>query len=161
MVTGHGKLFRRGLGMLRVALIAAIPLWIVVSLMRPHSVVVPHDSPTKTDNESMVSSKSEHELAWYSPLWTRNLKEPPIPKEIPQSAPTPEPPRNLPVLLATLVESEGRYAHFASPSGNPRLRSVDELIDDYRVLAIEPGRVQLQRSNKLVWVEIPKTASGQ
>ena len=163
MVIRKKGLLRRSLTLLRAMLVAAIPLWLMICLFRSPSISRTNDlSALVSPSASGVSSpSSEHDLAWYSPLWTRNLKEPPLPKDVPQPAVTPEPPKNLPVLLATLVETQGRYAHFASPSGPPRLRGVDEVIDDYRVLEIEPGRVKLQRSNQLVWVEIPKSMNGR
>jgi hypothetical protein len=98
-----------------------------------------------------------HALAWYAPLWERDLRQPPIP---PVADPRKEPPVEsipLPILLATLVEPQGRYAHFQGRSGKPEMKGLHETIDRFRIQAIEPGRVQLQDQDALVWVAIPNS----
>ena len=143
------------LKMLRVFLIAAIPLTAVSFLLHrppPPNLTVEIEAP-KVESASSVAVS--HDLAWYAPLWERDLKQPAISKQGPAPAPTVEGP--VPTLLATLVEPDGRFAHLVGRSGNPQMKTIDESIDQFRVRAIEPGRVQLQTGERQVWVEIPKS----
>ncbi len=96
------------------------------------------------------------ELAWYAPLWERDLAQPMVDPPFQQPAQQPQPTSPLPHLVATLVDAEFRYAHLADRQGAVRLLEQDETIDGYRVTAIETDRVQLQRGDALVWVEVPK-----
>lgn len=147
--------------LLRGSLVVTIPLILVFGLwQRPQAPTSDSIRTPGTLTSSSEPPRLRHDLAWYSPLWTRNLKESPIPEIGATASTTPEPPRNLPVLLATLVEPQGCFAHFASANGVPRLRGLQESIDNYVVKDIQPGRVQLQVGDATVWVELPRPKGG-
>jgi hypothetical protein len=98
-----------------------------------------------------------HDLAWYAPLWQRDLKQPPIPRAVEEQPAAREPdPGPLPALVATLIEPNARFAHLRDQSGKAQLKGLGDAIDRFRIKAIEPGRVQLQDGDRLVWVQIPK-----
>lgn len=147
-----------GLDAVQIALLAAIPVlsvwfwWTWPKPPSPSSQVVEESIP-------LATPPTTHELAWYAPLWERDLKQPPIPPAAPPQA-APSAPIQLPVLLATLVEPQGRYAHFQGRSGAAEMKGLNETIDRFKVRAIEPGRVQLESDAGLVWVQIPKSGGG-
>lgn len=143
------------LKVLRVALILALPapLWLLRS---PPST--PSASTALSDAPTVLAARETHDLDWYAPLWRRDLKQPPIPQTAPAAVPESIPESPLPALLATLVEPQARYAHLRGRDGRVQLTAPDEMVDDYRVLAIEPGRVQLQRGTRMVWLEVPEVS---
>jgi hypothetical protein len=145
-----------GLRLLRVALLIAFPVsvaWLWATWPKP-PVLVSEAAATPVAEAAMPAA---HALAWYAPLWERDLKQSPIPPVLEPQKATPVESVPLPILLATLVEPHGRYAHFQSRSGKPEMKGLHETIDRFRIQAIEPGRVQLQDHDALVWVAIPKT----
>ena len=147
---------------LRGALVLALPasiglLWITI----PQA---PDLSFEKGEQQMTDPPKhpGAHDLAWYAPLWERDLKQPPIPPAVT------EPPVErqedsgpVPTLLATLVEPDARYAHLRDPAGRVRLKQIDEAIGRFRVAAIEPGRVKLDDGRREVWIEVPKRKGQQ
>lgn len=159
MVSRHPRRWiLSALSVLQMGLLAAIPVlpvWFWWTWPQPPSAsaliveIVATASPLP----------ATHELAWYAPLWERDLKQPPIPPVAPPPV-APSAPIQLPILLATLVESQGRYAHFQGRSGLAEMKGLNETIDRFKVRAIEPGRVQLEGDSGLVWVQIPKAAGG-
>ncbi len=156
MVTGgQVRTIHRGLTVLRAGLVLALP--ITVAMLWGS---FPKRADLTTDTTPFASQPNTEpaarDLAWYAPLWQRDLKQPPIPPA-PRRVSKPSKERDpLPVLLATLVQNDSCFAHFRNRRGEAQLRAVSELIDTYEVLAIEAGRVQLRRGEDLVWVELPK-----
>ncbi len=143
------------LKILRVGFVVMIPL---ISYQMWSSSPPPpqRTTPSITQMAAEYTSPKKHELAWYAPLWQRDLKQPPIPSVAKQlikreeSGPTP-------TLIATLVEPKGRFAHLRGKTGRLQLKGIDEYVDDFQVRAIEPGRVQLQNGHGVFWVTIPKS----
>ena len=76
------------------------------------------------------------ELAWYAPLWERDLAQPMVDPPLQQPTQQPQPTSPLPHLVATLVDAEFRYAHLADRKGALRLLECDETTDGYGVTAI-------------------------
>lgn len=113
---------------------------------------------TAPETQTSVEEAEEdqaHALAWYAPLWERELKQPPIPPVVsaePEDTPVPSGP--VPRLLATLVEPAGSYAHLIGRKGAVELKAVGDLVDGFRVTAIEPGRVQLDDGKRTIWIEV-------
>lgn len=158
MVSHRWRFAVVGLDGLRVLLLGAIPATLAwFWLTWPQSPTPAMDVPTPIVSETVA--EVAHDLAWYAPLWERDLKQPPIPPVV-QRPTTPSTPVQLPVLLATLVEPHGRYAHFQGRTGAAEMKGLDETIDRFKVRAIEPGRVQLEGDSGLVWVQIPKAKEG-
>ncbi len=146
---------RTGLKLLRGLLLIALPIMVAGIWL---TVPQPPDlsAPILEGAHRETPEQTARDLAWYAPLWERDLKQPPIPPPVSEPQERSVDTGPLPTLLATLIEPEGRYAHFAGPSGRARLKSVDETIDRFRVRAIEPGRVQLEDNGQIIWVEIPR-----
>lgn len=96
------------------------------------------------------------ELAWYAPLWQRDLAQPMVdpPAEVTTQPSRPTGP--VPRLVATLIDSDSRYAHLSGQRGDVQLLEQNSVIDGYRIAAIESDRVQLQRGESAIWVEVPK-----
>ena len=114
-------------------------------------------APEVQSSVEEVEENREHALAWYAPLWERDLKQPPIPPAAPtepEAAPASSGP--VPRLLATLVEPAGSCAHLIGRQGAVELKAVGDLIDGFRVTAIEPGRVQLDDGKRTIWIEVPR-----
>jgi len=112
-----------------------------------------------TSEQSNPRAERTMPLKWYAPIWQRDLRQPPIPPPVkpalkPKKKSKPPPP--LPRLLGTFVEDERRWAHFAGAGGKQRVLRTGAVIDRYTIVAIEPGRVQLQNADDLRWVEVPK-----
>lgn len=157
MVTaGRIRLVCLALKTARVLLLLAIPVLAVLVWMRMPQAPVLADTQADTSHVDTSQGPVAHELAWYAPLWQRDLKQPPIPRKAAKPTERPRESGPLPRLLATLVEPHARYAHLVDRSGKMQLKGIDEVIHQYRVRAIEPGRVQLQDGERLVWVEIQK-----
>ncbi len=156
MVTaGQVRAIQRGLTVLRAGLVLALPLTIAVLWGS-----FPQRADLTTDPTPLASQPkaepSARDLAWYAPLWQRDLKQPPIPPAPRRVAAPSKQRESLPVLLATLIQDDSCFAHFRNRRGEAQLRAVSELIDTYEVLAIEAGRVQLRRGDDSLWVELPK-----
>ncbi|MCC7291865.1 MAG: hypothetical protein IT449_07380 [Phycisphaerales bacterium] len=103
----------------------------------------------------MPAVPDAHDLAWYAPLWERDLKQPPVPV-VEEAKPAPARARSAPSVLATFVHSDASYAHLIGQAGKAELLVVDDSLDGYRLVAIEPGRVQLERGHERFWIEMPK-----
>lgn len=58
--------------------------------------------------------------------------------------------------MATFVDERSRYAHLLDRDGRLQFKQVDDEIAGYRVAAIEPGRVELARGTRTLWIEVPK-----
>jgi hypothetical protein len=147
----------QGLRLLRALLLAATPL---TALAFYWTWPPPPNLSTSVSIHSGTSISGDgerriHELGWYAPMWERNLKQPPVPRNVETSPQPQQPPSPLPALVATLVEPKGSYAHF-SAGGRLELKGVNETVAGYRIVSIEPGRVQLEQDQRLVWLELPK-----
>ncbi len=148
------KTLIRGLRLLRGLLVGGITFLVLGFWASfPTPPTFPETSSPGHDRLELKSPPPA--LAWYAPIWERDLKQPLVPPP-PDQAPPPET-TDAPVLLATLVDAQGRFAHFAGPGGRPELRGLDEGIGGFVVRSIEPGRVQLAQGDRLVWVELPKS----
>ena len=141
---------------LRLILVIALPASLVVLWPRPlkppalATAASPVVGQTETD-------AGQPDLDWYAPLWQRDLKQPPIPQNPTEPSPDPATAAGpVPTLVATFVETQGRYAHLRDQSGRLRMKAIDEVIGRYRVAAIEPGKVQLQSGATSVWIEMPR-----
>ena len=118
----------------------------------PQTASVPDSEP--------IAGHPSKPLGWYAPIWQRDLRQPPIPPPVETEPQTPQAPRRpLPRLLGTFVESDARWAHFATRDGRTRVCKVNESIEDFRVAAIEPGRAQLTHGGSMHWVEVPRPKS--
>ncbi len=111
--------------------------------------------PSKATVNTPTPSPQKRELAWYAPLWERDLKQPPVPPAE-DVKPAPTPTRSAPSVLATFVQNEQSYAHLVGQAGKAEMLTVDDALDGYRLVAIEPGRVQLERGGQRFWVEMPR-----
>lgn len=148
---------RRMSHMLRASeamLIACIPVPVVaIALWPPLEPTL--DLELSAPAASQQSAPVVRELAWYAPLWERDLAQPPIP--LPAPAPTPPPPEGpKPALIATFVEANRGYAHLIGRDGQPRLLGLNDQIDGFLLAEVEPGRALLTRGDQEVWVEMPK-----
>lgn len=157
MVTqGHIRRIVVARKVIRLVLVVALPISLVL-VMAGKVADVPSPAPTRISAGSTFSPpKTDHELAWYAPLWKRDLKQPPIPRKVVESTKEAVPSGPLPTLLATFVEPSARYAHLIGHDGKAEMKKINDSIDRFVVLAIEPGRVQLQSGDGVVWVEMPE-----
>lgn len=119
------------------------PLGVDASLPSTATVNTPTPTPQKRD------------LTWYAPLWERDLKQSPIPPAD-DVKPAPTPTRSAPSVLATFVQREQSYAHLVGQAGKAEMLTVDDALDGYRLVAIEPGRVQLEGGGQRFWIEMPQ-----
>lgn len=153
----HIRMVCSSLKVVRAVLLLALPGSIALLWMTTPRPPVLANVNADAPSEDAPQPKTTRDLAWYAPLWERDLKQPPVPSVVadpePESRREPGP---VPTLLATLVESQARYAHLIGRSGKVQLKGIDETIDQFRVQAIEPGRVQLQDGSGVLWIEIPK-----
>ena len=160
MVTGGSSVIRAVLLVLRALLALALPataLAMVATYPRP-----PVTDARAADQTGEPAGEEEpnRALSWYSPLWERDLKQPPIPPVIQQAKPqAPQPTGPAPVLIATFVEDGRQYTQLASPNGTTHMLEVGEEIDGLRVSRIEPGRVQLEDGSRRFWIELPQPES--
>ncbi len=146
---------RGGLKALRALLIAAILLsipWIWSAMPQPAILATPAPDPPPEP----FPGRMREALAWYAPLWERDLKQLPVPSAGEQPDPAPDSSDSLPTLLATFVEPGGCYAHFIRKNGRVEFKGLNETIGAFQVMAIEPGRVELRDGDRSVWVEIPR-----
>jgi hypothetical protein len=143
------------LKVMRLGLVVALP---VVAL--GFLVSAPDAEPeqlAKTPHATAAAPiETRRELAWYAPLWERDLRQPPIPP-----APAPEPtqpvtPSEAPRLVATFVDERSRFAHLMDRDGKLLFKEINDEIGGYRVAAIEPGRVELATGTRTLWIEVPK-----
>lgn len=97
------------------------------------------------------------DLEAYRPLWQRDLRQPPIPPE-PKPAELPQrpPPPELPRLVGTFIDAETAYGNFETRDGRLRVRSVEDEVAGYRVVAIEQRRAKLVLGAKEYWIELPR-----
>lgn len=158
MVTARQVLVKRlaaGLRILRALLGAAVPLTAVLWWWTtPTSPPLPSDDPQTTVSEP-GPPPAARDLAWYAPLWERDLRQPPIPPAPLAAPPGAAPAQTMPRLVATFVEGGVRFAHFTDGNGRAQLKAIDESVGRFRVAAIEPGRVQLADGADAVWLEVP------
>ncbi len=114
------------------------------------------DAPMIERSTEPIGAQETHALAWYAPLWERDLKQPPIPPLEPKKEPNPaESAGPVPTLLATCVNSGESYAHLVDRRGRVVFKTVDESVDHFRLVEIEPGRVRLVDGARDVWLEMP------
>ncbi|MBE7455112.1 MAG: hypothetical protein HS102_07875 [Planctomycetia bacterium] len=150
----HLRLLSRLLTGAAVACLAAAP-YVFWRLSRVPPLTVDASVPTDASTGEPASIPEHHDLTWYAPLWERDLKQPPLPPTE-EAKPVPTPARPAPSVLATFVQSEESYAHLVGRAGEAELLAVDDSLDGYRLVAIEPGRVQLELGGERFWVEMPQ-----
>lgn len=150
----HLRLLSRLLTGAAVACLAAAP-YVVWRLSQAPPLTVDASVPTDASTGEPTSVPEQHDLAWYAPLWERDLKQPPFPP-MEEAKPAPTPTRPTPSVLATFVQREESYAHLIGQAGKAHLLAVDDSLDGYRLVAIEPGRVQLELGGDRFWVEMPQ-----
>lgn len=150
------KLLQIALKCARALLVLALP----ATALALAWAAPPAPDLTAPEVEKPVEEARENaprDLAWYAPLWERDLKQPPIPPATPAEPEEPATPSGpIPQLLATLVEPAGNYAHLVGRQGTVELKAVGDHIDGFRITAIEPGRVQLEDGERTVWIEVPR-----
>ncbi len=164
------KFILKMLRLAQVALLVGIA-WTVVSTVRPNPVEV-HDTAAEmiAEADEVIPNDVEQStlkpLKWYEPLWNRDLRQPPIPPVTtpkPAATPKPIPMPRLPRLMGTFVEGDTAWAHLLSAEVGVRVLQLHQLIDDFKISAIEPGRVQLTWREQTRWLEIerPKSVIAQ
>ncbi|NUQ11347.1 MAG: hypothetical protein HUU26_03325 [Gemmatimonadaceae bacterium] len=137
-----------------VTCLAATP-YVFWRLTRVQPITADTTPPAHAAATAPLPNVQKRDLAWYAPLWERDLKQPPIPPAE-DAKPAPTPVRPAPSVLATFVQREESYAHLVGQAGEAELLAVDDSLDGYRLVAIEPGRVQLELGGDRFWVEMPK-----
>lgn len=150
------KLLEAALKFARALLVLALPTT-AAALIWTAPTAPDLDNPEVQTSVQEAEENQEHTLSWYAPLWQRDLKQPPIQPATstePEGASAPSGP--VPKLLATLVEPAGSYAHLIGRQGAVELKAVGDLIDGFRIAAIEPGRVQLDDGKRTIWIEVPR-----
>lgn len=146
LVTGRAILFSS-------IFLAAILLW----WNRPQPPVI--ESAAVAQTAQAMPQPVSHALEWYSPLWTRDLKQE-LRGEGTDEPLAVVPDIAAPRLISTCIAPEGSFAHLLDHTGEMRLKSVDEQIDGYQVVAIEQGRVQLKKHRQALWIELPKSGEN-
>ncbi len=150
------KVVDAALKVARLMLLIAVPASVAVmwaTTAKP-ARFVPHQIQATS---VQATGMPNHELQWYAPLWERDLKQPPLPPTVAEPSEESKPaPGPIPALLATFVEPRASYAHLIDSQGKVHLKTIDDVLDHFRVLAIEPGRVRLQNGDGIVWVAMPE-----
>ena len=155
MVNGKAvKLVDKLLRMLRVLLLLALPLPL---LLLTRSTPLDLSPPSPVTSAAPHQRTEPRDLAWYAPLWERDWQARLTPEPI-APPPTP-PPKQVPALCATFVEPKTAYAHLRGQDGILRLHGVGETVDDFRLAAIEQGRVRLEHGDQSYWIAVPKEDS--
>lgn len=147
----------RMLGFVRIALIVSIPVYGLTAWRTwptAPNVTMPSSKPKSVANSDTHAQAKP--LDWYAPLWQRDMNQSPVPKAVPSPAPSPAVTAAAPILLATFVDGDHRYAHLRGASGHVHFTEVEESVDRFRVMAIEPGRVQLKKGQAELWIELPR-----
>lgn len=144
-----------GLKLARGLLVASLPISIVLVWLHVPQAPTLEAAPVEA-SLVLPSEPASRSLADYAPLWQRDLKQPPIPRPIEEkSDPTP-PSAPLPRLVATFIETGRGYAHLIDNSGHTRFAAVGDVIDEFRMMAVEESRVQLQSGDRIEWILLPK-----
>lgn len=122
--------------------------------------------PTALETEGVSSSsplpttRNPLSLNEFEGVWTRPLQQSliePKPKEVPPEKPLPPPPPvSLPRLVATFVEGGQSWGLFLDDRGNQRVRSATQVIDDFAIASIEPGRAMLTRGERHYEVNVAR-----
>lgn len=147
-----------GLKSLRAVLLTACPAVLLACwIWRPPRPEL--GTPPPPAQQAEPAAPAAPELAWYTPLWERDLKQPPVPPQAPPAAAMPE--SGLPTLLATCVSPQAHLVHFIDSGGKIRMRSAGQRIEGYVILTIEAGRVELQRGEQRVWLDVPRRREGR
>ena len=127
-------------------------------------VVVPELTVSNRPVESTPTSQpvplaDAHPLAWYAPIWQRDLRQSPVdpaPKATPpkpKRKPKPEPVRV--TLLGTIVERDQRYGVFRNEQGHIVVKRLQEEIDQFTIVRIDRGRAELVRGLRIVRITVP------
>ena len=131
-----------------------------------HLIVPPSLPPAPTGPEQVAATRpttevNEHPLAWYAPLWQRDLRQPPVPpaarKPTRRRTPKPEPLRL--TLLGTVIELDARYAVFRNGQGRMVVKRIRERIDEFTIARIDRGLAELTRGPRTVIVKVPNYES--
>lgn len=155
VTTGQLGWIHRGLRMLQGLLMLATAGVIVVAVTAERPEIVQAEDRSDHAAEPQVHDALKP-LAWFAPLWQRDWRQSPIPPSVEPPEERPTPPPELPHLLGTFLEAGQSFAHFRRHDGRTQLCSLNALIDDYEVTAIETNRVHLRRNDETYWVEVPK-----
>ena len=112
-----------------------------------------------TPTSQPVPLVDAHPLAWYAPIWQRDLRQPPVdpaPKAAPpkrKPKPKPEPVRV--TLLGTIVERDQRYGVFRNEQGHIVVKRLRDEIDRFTIARIDRGRAELVRGSRIVRITVP------
>lgn len=140
---------------IRIGLVLALPAVAITFVVSAPQTETQLSAGTNS-TPITIPTETGRELAWYAPLWERDLRQPPIPP-----APVPEPtpviiPSEAPRLVATFVDEQKRFAHLMDRDGKLLFKEINDEVAGYRVASIEPGRVELAAGTRTVWIEVPK-----
>ena len=155
MVSGSRLRWMRPLFTGAQGVLALAAVYLLVTTYTGETPQVVHADADAAAPETDHQPDTLQPLAWYAPFWQRDFRQPPIPAsaELQQTAP---PPRELPQLLGTFVESGQRYGHFHTAAGKTRVHPVGGVIDSCEIVAIESGRALLKRGSESYWIDVPR-----
>lgn len=134
---------------------AAAAVYLLVTTFTYEAPQVVHADADFATPETDDHPDTLQPLAWYAPFWQRDFRQPPIPQNA-KRQPAAPPPRELPQLLGTFMESDKRYGHFRTVSGKTRVHPIGGTVDSCEIVAIETGRALLKRGDKRYWIEVPR-----
>lgn len=115
---------------------------------------IPPLQPNAVPDALPTTAQDLHDLAWYAPLWQRDLRQPLYDDPTPVTEPAP--PAPLPELLGTFAEADQTFGHFKTAEGKTFIRSAPGMVGEYKVLIVEAGRARLKNGESTYWVETPK-----
>lgn len=166
MVSRRTLRFIRGLlicGQLAAIAVTVLVIVRVVGRLRGTNDAQPtREVGTSEVKEDHATDDDLPPLEWYQPLWTRDLRQPPIERvasATPAPTPAPKPPPRLPCLQGTFVEGNRAWAHLITPDGSRCVLKMSESLEGYVLVAVEPRRAELQYGNRSYWIEMPREDS--
>ncbi len=128
-------------------LLAGGAVVLIVLIFRPAATSdVASTMPPTAEQVPAVPDEPLRELAWFAPLWHRDLQQELFPpSQAAQESEPPPPPKPLPVLLGTFIEADRQFAHLRNNAGRIQVLTVGDDVDGYAISAIERGSVMLLR----------------
>jgi hypothetical protein len=154
-----------GLRFVQWTLCAGI-IWVCLGatlLRRP----LPKAKPTDVASGQLPQARGSPAVALedLKSIWERDLRQelhPPKPKEEPKPLPAPAPPAvKLPRLQATFVEAGQAWGLFSDASGNQRVRTAGERIDEFEIVGIRPGDCTLRKGEQAYELRVPENQVGR
>lgn len=133
--------------------------WAAYRLVVMPELTMPNRPVASTPTSQPVPLADAHPLAWYAPIWQRDLRQPPVdpaPKAAPRKRkrmPKPEPVRV--TLLGTIVERDQRFGVFRNEQGVIVVKRLQDEIDQFTIARIDRGRAELVRGSRTVRITVP------